>query len=120
MEFFGDEDLGCRTCRGSKPGCKVACSYAFFIGVSGVASYVNWKPGWAEDNQEIMYMSDDPMEPFRRAFEAAGREYRYLGTEHGVDRETMRAGIVESIRSGLPVLVLWSGRPAGSGAGLRL
>ncbi len=104
MEFLHEEDFGCRTCRGLKPGCKIGCSYAFFMGVSGVASYLNWKSGWEGDNQEIMYMSDDPMAPFRRAFEAAGRGYRYLGHEEGVGEETIRGEIVESIRRGLPVL----------------
>jgi hypothetical protein len=104
MEFLREEDLGCRTCRALQPGCKVACSYAFFIGVSGVASYLNWKPGWAGDNQEIMYMSDDPLAPFRRAFEAAGWGYRYLGHEQGVGEDTMRKEIVESIQGGVPVL----------------
>jgi hypothetical protein len=103
-EFLGDDELGCRTCRGLTPGCKVACSYAHFIGVSGVAAYLNWKPGWEMDNVEIMYMSDDPAAPFSRGFDAAGRHHRYLGHEEGVGRDEMRAQIVDSIRRGVPVL----------------
>jgi hypothetical protein len=104
MEFLGEEDFGCRACRALQPGCKTPCSYAFFIGVTGVASYLNWKPGWQGDNQEIMYMSDDPVAPFHRAFGAAGRGYRYLGHEQGVSESEMRGEIAESIRRGLPVM----------------
>jgi len=45
--------------------------------VSGVASFLSWKPGWEGDNVEIMYMSDDPAAPFDRAFRAAGYEYQW-------------------------------------------
>lgn len=104
MEYFG-EDLGCRTCRALPPGCKVTCTYSFFMGVSGVASFLSWKPGWADDNMEIMYMSDDPGAPFGRAFEATGYEFRLLGVEPGRDRESsMRAEMVDSIQRGRPVL----------------
>ena len=104
MEYFNEEDFGCRTCRGLQPGCKVNCSYAFFIGISGVASFLNWKPGWEGDNVEIMYMSDDPGAPFERAFRAAGYAYEYLGHEQGVDAEQFRRRIVDSIQRGRPVL----------------
>lgn len=104
MEYFG-EDLGCRTCRTLPPGCKVTCAYSFFMGVSGIASFLSWKPGWADDNMEIMYMSDDPGAPFARAFKAAGYEYEYVGVESDShDEALLRDRIVESIRKGRPVV----------------
>ena len=41
MEYLGEEDFGCRSSRALQPGCKIACSYAFFVGVSGVASFLS-------------------------------------------------------------------------------
>ncbi len=104
MEFLKEDAFGCRSCRGLTRGCRIGCSYAHFIGVSGVASFLNWKPGWEMDNVEIMYMSDDPMAPFARAFTAAGLGFRYLGREQGLGRDAMREEIVRSIRAGLPVV----------------
>jgi hypothetical protein len=102
MEYFKDEEFGCRACRGITPRCRIPCSYAFFIGVSGVASYLNWGPGWDMDNVEIMYQSDDPAAPFDRAFRAAGYGYRVHGP--GGDPAAHRNAIVESITAGRPVI----------------
>jgi hypothetical protein len=105
MEYFGEEDFGCRSSRTLQPGCKIACSYSFFIGVSGVASFLSWKPGWEGDNVEIMYMSDDPGAPFERALQATGYEYQIVGMEPGRDNEAFfRQQIIESIQAGRPVL----------------
>jgi hypothetical protein len=102
MEYFGESEFGCRSCHAVTPTCRIPCSYAFFIGVTGVASFVNWKPGWEGDNVEIMYMSDDPAAPFERAFRAAGYEYQLYGPEG--DGELHRQKIVESIQKGRPVV----------------
>ncbi len=104
MEYFHEGDFGCRSRHAIKPGCKITCSYAFFIGVSGVASFLSWKPGWAEDNLEISYMSDDPREPFDRAFQATGYEYEIVGNGADRDDEMLRRRIMESIQKGKPVL----------------
>jgi hypothetical protein len=105
MEYLGEEDLGCRVCRSLQPGCKVPCSYAFFIGVTGVASFLSWKPGWEGGNVEIMYMSDDPCAPFERAFQAAGYAYEMIGAgAGGADEVLLRRRIVESIRQARPVV----------------
>jgi len=98
MEHFGEDRYGCRACRGLQPGCSIHCSYAFFVGVSGVASFLNWKPGWEGDNVEIMYMSDDPEAPFGRAFAATGYQYA-LGDGNDAQRQ-----IVASLQQGRPVL----------------
>jgi hypothetical protein len=102
MEYFNEDDFGCRSCRATKPACRIPCTYAFFIGVSGVASFLNWKPGWEMDNVEIMYMSDDPAAPFERAFRAAGYEYKVHGP--GGDPGDSKSAIIESIRKERPVI----------------
>jgi hypothetical protein len=105
MEYYKEEDLGCRSTYPLHPGCKVTCSYSFFLGVSGVASFLSWKPGWEGDNLEIMYMSDDPAAPFDHAFQATGYAYQVVGMEDGRDNEALfREKIVESIQQGRPVL----------------
>jgi hypothetical protein len=105
MEYFGERDLGCRSSCRLQPGYSTTCSYSFFVGVSGVASFLSWKPGWEGDNVEIMYMSDDPRAPFDRAFRATGYEYQVVGVEEGRDNEVFfRQRIIESIQEGRPVL----------------
>ncbi len=104
MEYLNEGDFGCR-CQVLGPGCKVSCSYAFFISVSGVASFLSWKPGWEGDNLEIMYMSDDPGAPFDRAFQATGYEYQVVGVAEDHENEAFfRQRIIESIQAGRPVL----------------
>lgn len=107
MEYLNEGDFGCRSCRALPPGCKIPCSYSFFTGVSGVASFLSWKPGWEDDNPEIMYMSDDPKAPFDRAFQATGYEFQYYGAELDGNRDPealFRQQIVESIQKNRPVL----------------
>jgi hypothetical protein len=103
MEHFKEEEFGCRSCRPVKPRCRIPCTYSYFIGVTGIASYLNWH-GWEMDNVEIMYMSDDPAAPFERAFRAAGYEFQIHGPggDGGRHRETIR----ESIDAGRPVIAL--------------
>jgi hypothetical protein len=102
MEYFKEDDFGCRSCRSIQPNCRVPCSYSFFLGVSGAVSFLNWKPGWEGDNVEIMYMSDNPAAPFEHAFRATGYTYTIYGEER--DRELFRQRIVESIQKNRPVL----------------
>jgi hypothetical protein len=102
MEYMKEDDFGCRSCRPVKPRCRIPCAYSYFIGVTGVASFLSWKPGWEMDNVEITYMSDDPAAPFARAFEAAGYEYRIHGPGGNVRRH--REAIRESIDEGRPVI----------------
>jgi hypothetical protein len=113
MEYFNENDFSCRSCRNVPPGCKIHCSYSFFIGVSGVASFLNWKPGWEYDNVEIMYMSDDPAAPFEHAFNATGYAYQIFGQER--DRELFRQQILESINENRPVLAFGPIGPPESG-----
>ena len=104
MEYLGDADLGCKHAGALKPGCKVSCTYAYMLGVSGVASFLSWRPGWHMDNFEIRYMSDDPAAPFERAFEAAGYAPEYAGKGQGHDEAHFRSRLIGSLRD--------RGRPA--------
>ena len=105
MEYLDEGDLGCHSILGLKPGCKINCSYSFFIGVSGVASSLSWKRGWDGDAAEVMPMTDDPAAPFDRAFQAAGYEYQVAGADKcREDEASCRRRIIESIQADRPVV----------------
>jgi hypothetical protein len=105
MEYFGDDELGCRTCRAVPPGCKVNCSYSFFVGMTGAVSFLSWKEGWEGDNMALFYMNADPASPDRCAFHAAGYAWEYVENIPGQDNEAIfRRRIMESIQQGRPVV----------------
>ncbi|MCL4504847.1 MAG: hypothetical protein M1140_02330 [Chloroflexi bacterium] len=105
LEYMDDKDFGCKHCMARAPECKVNCTYAFLIGVTGVASFLSWGKGWQGDNVAIHYMSSDPDAPFRRAFEATGYAYEWVTKEPGRDNGALfRARVVQSVREGRPVL----------------
>ena len=105
MEFWGEKDYGCKHCLAQNPDCKVLCTYAFLVGISGAASYLSWKEGWHADNPAIFYMSDDAQAPERHIFKAIGYEYEWVVKAQGRDNEALfRRRIAESIQRGVPVL----------------
>jgi hypothetical protein len=105
LEFLGEKDYGCKHCLAQNPDCKILCTYAFLVGVSGAASFLSWKEGWHGDNVALFYMSDDPGAPERHIFEAIGYAYEGVGKDQGRDDEALfRQRIVESVRRGMPVL----------------
>lgn len=105
LEFMGDQDYGCRHCLAQNPNCKIFCTYAFLVGVSGAATFLSWKEGWHGDNVAIFYMSADPAAPERHIFQAIGYEHEYLMKEAGRDNEALfRQHIVESIDAGRPMI----------------
>ena len=105
MEYFGEEDFGCRTSRTLQPGCKINCAYSFFVGVTGEAAYLSWKEGWHGDNVAAFYMSDDPAAPERWAYRAAGYGYSVVEKQEGRDNEALfRQRIIESIQRKRPVI----------------
>ena len=67
------------------------------LGVTGAAFYLSWGQGWQMDNVEIMYMSDDPGAPSRRAFEAIGYAQEYIDNRAKGEAYT-RERIIESLR----------------------
>jgi hypothetical protein len=111
LEYLGEKDYGCKHCLAQNPDCKVLCTYAFLVGVSGAASFLSWKEGWHGDNPAIFYMSDDAAAPERHVFDAIGYEFEWVVKENGRDdrmqsiREALfRQRIAESIQRGMPVL----------------
>ena len=105
LEYLGEKDYGCKHCLAQNPECKIFCSYAFLVGVTGAASFLSWKEGWEEDNVAIFYMSSDAGAPERHAFEAIGYRYDSPQKVEGRDNEALfRQRIVESIQRGMPAL----------------
>jgi hypothetical protein len=105
LEFLGEKDFGCKHCLAQNPDCKIFCSYAFLVGVSGAGAYLSWKDGWHEDNSAVAFMSRDPITAERRAFEAIGYAYEVIEKEAGRDNEALfRQRILDSLQQGLPVL----------------
>ena len=104
LEHLG-EYTGCKHCREQDPEWALGCTYAHLLGVSGAAFFFGWGPGWAMDNLAIHHMSDDPMAPFARTFEAIGYGYEIIQKGPGHDMARFRQGIMESIHAhGRPVI----------------
>jgi len=105
LEYLGEKDYGCKHCLAQNPDCKVLCTYAFLVGVSGAASFLSWKEGWHGDNTALFYMSADAAAPERHIFEAIGYEHEWVIKQEGRDNEAVfRQRIAESIQRGMPVL----------------
>jgi hypothetical protein len=105
LEYLGEKDYGCKHCLAQNPDCRVLCTYAFLVGVSGAASFLSWKEGWHGDNPAILYMSDDAAAPERHVFEAIGYEHEWVVKAPERDDEALfRQRIVESIHRGMPLL----------------
>jgi hypothetical protein len=105
LEYM-DESFGCRRLGLRRPACQFDCAYAYFMGTSGYAFQLSWKPGWHRDGGKRLRLSADPAAPFHRAFEAAGHAHEIiLVTDAQEDEARFRQRIVESIREqGRPVL----------------
>lgn len=115
LEFLGgsgtgDRVYGCKHSLARNPDCKILCTYAFLVGVSGVASYLSWKDGWHDDNVAPFYMSADPAAPERHVFDAIGYAHEWVTKEQDGDsgpskgRDRFLERIVESLQRGKPVL----------------
>lgn len=108
-EYFGEEEFGCRTCRAIQPGCKINCSYSFFVGITGVAAFLSWKEGW-NDSNAAFYMSADPEAPERWGYRALGYDFHWVERQGGEgsllesDHQAYRQSIVESIQRRVPVV----------------
>jgi hypothetical protein len=104
LEYLG-EGLGCQHLPTHDPSWHLNCSYAFLLGVSGMAARLVWKPGWHPDNIGSLIMPGGPEEPIRRALGAVGYGYEYLDRDAGGSEAMFRKRIVESLRDkGHPVL----------------
>lgn len=105
LEYLGD-GMGVREFQWQGSSWQQSNLYTYLMGATGAAFRLSWRPGWHLDNVEIMYMSNEPAAPFERAFEAVGRDYKFLFAQEGRDDEAYwRQRIVESIHQlGRPVL----------------
>jgi len=105
LEYLGD-GLGTREFEWRDTHWQQSNTYTYLLGVTGAAFRLSWRTGWHLDNVEIMYMSDEPIAPFERAFEAIGREFEFLMPEEGRDdRAYWLRRIADSVRDhGRPVL----------------
>lgn len=82
------------------------CCYAYLMGSSGAAFRLLWSPqGWDGANTDLMVMSEDPAEPFRRTFHAIGYGFLFETKDRQESNENeFRRLIIESLRD--------QGRPA--------
>ncbi len=105
LEYLGDEDYGCKHCPARGQACKVHCTYAFLVGVSGAAAFLSWKEGWHGDNVALFYMDADPGAVQDHIFAAIGYAHEAVMKEEGRDNEAVfRQRIIESIDRGVPAL----------------
>ncbi|MDF2630826.1 MAG: rob 3 [Symbiobacteriaceae bacterium] len=75
------------------------------LGATGMAFGLLWRPGWQQDNVDMMFLAD-PREIIDRAFRAAGYRYEIIAKtgEAEVDEATYREQVRTSLRRGRPVL----------------
>jgi len=107
-----------------------ALDYRFFMAVCGIAYRQTWHPTeWQLSFDEVLRITDDPLEPIRRSFEAAGYAYRIVanralceknglpltGFDEYTDAEGVRRALCESIAEGKPPIIL---RAEGGGASI--
>jgi len=101
-------------------GARGYINYDFVAATSGAAFRAVWQEGWADNNNDILIIDEDPLMCYRRGFEATGCQYEARYCEGRRDwwsseihdavtwsdeRQTTR-DIVESINRGIPVLAL--------------
>jgi hypothetical protein len=106
---------------------KESYPYHYLLATSGAAFRLLWhSKKWEGGNVDIVFMTEDPLEPFRRALGAAGRNFEILlnGTDHWnepslpaavrqrylaesfVDEAVIRTKLIDSIDKGRPVVGL--------------
>lgn len=80
--------------------------YAYIMATTGAAFRLRWNTEfWDGGNVDIMTIYEDRFEPFKRAFEAAGRSYEILEREK-VDKSRFIHFIKSEIDEGRPVIAL--------------
>lgn len=118
LEYLGDTH-GYRQIEAHGSSWRLDNLCTYLMGTSGAAWRLAWRRGeWFGGNCDIVFTSEDPVEPFRRALGAVGYGWHILlrpdcaeelaakDTPTG-DEAEMRAAIVESIRDkGRPVIGL--------------
>jgi hypothetical protein len=100
-EYLDDPDYGCIKCPSRAPNCKVPCSYAFFVGVTGAGFFLSWKDGWHGDNTAAFYLDADAAAMEKSAFKALGYSFEILMTDQ---LEQFVPRIAGSLQRGMPVI----------------
>jgi len=105
LDYLG-EGLGGKQITAHGSTWRLDRTYTHILGVSGAAFRLSWQPGWHGDNVALGRMSPHPAEPYRRSFEAIGRDWEWITKQAGRDSEAIfRDCIVKSIAgNGRPVL----------------
>lgn len=82
--------------------------YVHFIGVTGAASFLNWKDGWHPDNSALYYMApfNEHVKMFDHAFASTGYAYELiqLKGKNAVGIEDAKRHIIDSIDRGVPIV----------------
>lgn len=104
-EYTGDPDYGCNRCPGKQLIYKIACSYAFFVGVTGASFYLSWKDGWHDDNVAPWYLDVDAGAMEKQAFTAMGYSFKFIKDEEGKNNQEYYLQCIDaSLKRGLPVV----------------
>lgn len=95
--------------------------YRFYLDVSGMAYRQLWHPTkWDCAMDNVWAIADDPVEPIRRCFEAAGFDFRVVGNREVcqgkplirdrlpeyADSAALRQAMMQTLRSGQPVIAM--------------
>lgn len=103
-----------------------AFGYRFYLDVSGMAYRQFWHPtAWEGAFDNVWAVADDPVEPIRRCFEAAGYDFRVIGNRElcqgkplvrdrlpaYAEPAQLRQSVMRALRSGKPLIAvgLYSG-----------
>ncbi len=102
MEYLG-EDYTKLDMVGRWPAIRL--DYVFFMGVSGAAFRMLWPQNkWDGSLWDILYASENPSEPFKRAFDAAGYDCEIIWKRNNEDKELLIKKISDSIEKKCPVI----------------
>jgi hypothetical protein len=96
LDFMG-EGMGRKTIMFEGKTYQQNIAYTYLMGTSGAAFRLVWRRGWHPDNVDIVLMAQDPLEPYRRAFDSVGFEFEIV-EEHRADEAAFRQHIITQIR----------------------
>lgn len=108
LEYL-DDGVYCKEAIAEGRSRRRRCCYAYIMGASGAAFRLLWNPDrWDAANTDLMTISENPFEPYRRAFAAVGYEPEIVAKDPACSNEAdFRERIAESIgRRERPVLAL--------------
>lgn len=97
MEYMG-EDYTKLDMVGRWPAIRL--DYVFFMGITGAAFRMLWpRNKWDGSLWELLFASEKPSEPFKRAFDAAGYDCEVIWKQNDEDKELFIRKITDSIEN---------------------